>query len=386
MQATFDKIQASTLGEGGLPNEVYTSDGFFKWERDHLFASRWFGIGFSADVPEPGDIHRVDVLGASLLIVRGDDQQIRVFHNVCRHRGRQLLDEPCTRAKLIRCPYHSWTYRLDGTLSGTPHIGGSGVHTVDNFDKSRFTLYEIAVSTWLDVVFINLDGQAGPFENFIKPLVKRLERLWGTEGPAGLTPARDGFTEMEVKSNWKLAVENYLEAYHLPIVHPVLNRYSPLSQHYAYHDAADFAGQGVTSYRPVINGAERLPILSGWKEELKHTAEYPSVYPNVLIGVQHDHVFTMLLLPLASDRTLERVELQFIDEGATDNAFTDTRSAILEGWRGVFLEDVSAVEGMQYGRYSQAFDGGVFTPVLDLATRHFHRWYAQHVNAKIEAT
>lgn len=385
MHAVLNAIKASLEGDNGLPNEIYTSEAYLQWERRNIFGPRWFGIAFGADVPRPGDIRKIDMLGMSLIVVRDENRAIRVFHNVCRHRGRQLVDEPCSHARMIRCPYHAWTYRLDGRLNGTPHIGGAGLHKVEGFDKSRFSLFEVRSETWLDVVFVNLDGGADPLEQFIDPLKSRLSRLWGEGGPDAMRPAADGFMEMEVGANWKLALENYLEAYHLPIVHPGLNSYSPLSNHYCYYDARDYAGQGVTTYRPNITAGQPMPSLPGWPEEQKHTAEYPALYPNVLIGIQRDHFFTMLLLPLDSNRTLERVALQFVGDSADDPAWLNTRHAILEGWRLVFQEDISAVEGMQTGRRSDAFDGGVFTPVLDQATRHFHRWYAAEAARRPEA-
>ncbi|KAA3624600.1 MAG: aromatic ring-hydroxylating dioxygenase subunit alpha [Proteobacteria bacterium] len=376
MQAVFDAIRASGEDNRGLPSEIYTSEAFFRWERDNLFGPRWFGIAFGGDVPKPGDIRKVDALGTSFIAVRDEQNKVRVFHNVCRHRGRQLVDDACSAAKLIRCPYHAWTYRLDGRLNGTPHIGGAGVHEAEGFDKSGFSLFEIRSDTWMDVIFVNLDGGAPPLGDYIAPLRSRLSRLWGDTGPEAMRPASDGVMEMEVRSNWKLAVENYLEAYHLPIVHPGLNSYSPLSNHYCFHDGKDYAGQGVTTYRPDITAGRPVPSLSGWDEQQQHTAEYPALYPNVLIGVQRDHFFTMVLIPLGPGFTRERIELQFVGDAAEDAAWINTRHAILERWRLVFQEDIPAVEGMQTGRHSNAFDGGVFTPVLDAATRHFHRWYA----------
>lgn len=377
MQPILDAIEATRHTDHGLPNAVYTTAGFLDWEREQLFARGWFAIGFGADVANAGDMRRVDLLGQSLLMVRDIDGTLRVFHNVCRHRGRRLLDEVCRHAATIRCPYHAWTYRLDGSLRGTPHIGGAGIHRVEDFDPAGYGLFAVRSHVWCDIVFVNTDSNAAPFESYIAPLEARLAKLWGTEGPRLLSTAPDGFMDMEVASNWKLAMENYLEAYHLPVVHPGLNSYSPLSAHYCYHDAADFAGQGVHSYRPTLVAGKPPPSLPGWNADALYTAEYPAVYPNALLGVQSDHFFVMLLLPLSHDRTLERVALQFVGEAASDPVYAATRHAIREGWRSVFQEDVAAVEGMQAGRQCPAFDGGVFTPVQDLPTKHFHRWVAR---------
>lgn len=384
MDSLFSAIHASVGGVHGLPNGVYTRRDFFDWERRHIFAPRWFGVAFGADVPEVGDVRKVDVLGTSIIVVR-DRDGINVFHNVCRHRGRQLVDETATRAVLLRCPYHAWTYRLDGTLNGTPNVGGAGVHAIDGFDKSAYGLFRIESRVWMDTVFINLDGRAAPFEEYFAPVEERLTRLWGPSARDALRPARGDCLEMEVASNWKLAVENYLESYHLPTIHPGLNGYSPLSRHYHYHDAEDFAGQGVTSYDPVPHTGKSMPTIPGWPEHSAKTAEYPALYPNVLIGAQNDHFYTMLLLPVDADRTLERARLQFVGDAASNDESAATRAAILEGWRNVFQEDVEAVQGMQTGRRCDAFDGGVFTPLMDQPTRHFHRWFAARVEDALRA-
>jgi len=376
-------IANSASGTSGLPNGVYIDKDYFSWESKNLLASNWFGIGFGIDVSKSGSIKKVDVLGTSLIMVRGENETIRVFYNVCRHRGRQLVDRECDQAKLIRCPYHAWTYRLDGSLNGTPHIGGAGIHKADDFDPTQYKLFEVHCKIWMDIVFVNLNANAESFDSFIDPLEARLLPLWGESGSNQYRPAADGLMSMEVKSNWKLAVENYLEAYHLPIIHPGLNSYSPLSKHYLFHDAENFAGQGVTSYNPQYNNDIVLPSASSWSQQVKLTAEYPAIYPNILFGIQHDHAFTMLLLPVAENRTLERVQLQFVGDASTDNALAETRKEILEAWRSVFQEDVGAVEGMQAGRHCDVFDGGVFTPTLEHATKHFHRWYERKVTGML---
>lgn len=378
LEAVFDAIETNRQANRGLPGSAYTSDSFFDWECRNVFEQGWFALAFGADAPSPGDLFPVEVLGMSFIVARGEDMELRVFHNVCRHRGRRLVDGPAHGARLIRCPYHAWTYRLDGRLQGTPHIGGPGVHDVCGFAREDHSLFEVPSATWLDIVFVNPGGGAGAFADHVAPLAARLDSLWGAGGGSQLASAADCAIVMTVESNWKLALENYLEAYHLPFVHPGLNRYSPLAEHYIFADAAGFAGQGVTRYRPTL-AARALPSLPSWPIERRETAEYPALYPNALLGIQHDHLFAMLLIPQGPQRTLERVAIQFVGHAATDEASAETRRAVCAGWREVFEEDVAAVEGMQAGRRCGAFDGGVFTPVLDVATAHFHRWYAAQV-------
>jgi choline monooxygenase len=181
---------------------------------------------------------------------------------------------------------------------------------------------------------------------------------------------------IDVRCNWKLAVENYCEAYHLPWVHPALNDYSRLEDHYCFSDAQDFAGQGSLAYRLSDVAGTRLPRLEEWPADRTHVAEYPSLYPNVLLGFQADHAFAVILTPLAPDLTREEVRISYVGDGATAETYGACRAATHAAWDVVFREDVFAVEGMQQGRASPGYQGGVFSPVMDEATHHFHRWVA----------
>ncbi|MFK8076663.1 MAG: aromatic ring-hydroxylating dioxygenase subunit alpha, partial [Granulosicoccus sp.] len=161
----------------GLPNERYTSDEGFIEDREKVIAPSWACIGFVDDLPEPNYVYPVDFMGLPLLITRDNDDVIRVFHNVCSHRGMHLADAPCKTNGLVRCPYHSWTYQLDGKLRGTPHIGGFGVHEHPEFIKAEGALREVRTETWLGCVFVNLSGTAEDFQSYIAPLTRQFNEL-----------------------------------------------------------------------------------------------------------------------------------------------------------------------------------------------------------------
>jgi Phenylpropionate dioxygenase and related ring-hydroxylating dioxygenases, large terminal subunit len=127
----------------GLPNECYTSKVYFVHEREKVFFNKWTVVGVASSLPNPGDAKPYSLLGIPLIIVRDKEMQIRVFHNVCSHRGFKLLDKICTLKNVIRCPYHSWSYNFDGKLVATPHIGGLNNHQSDNFDKNKSNLKEV---------------------------------------------------------------------------------------------------------------------------------------------------------------------------------------------------------------------------------------------------
>ena len=157
----------------GLPNECYTSKEYTLIERKKLFEDKWIVIGVASSLPEIGDAKPIDLLGMPILIVRTKKNQIKVFHNVCSHRGVKLVREAGKIKKLIRCPYHSWSYDLEGELVATPHIGGMDIHQSPEFEKSKSNLKEIRSYIWLDMIMININNNEIDFEDYIKPLSER---------------------------------------------------------------------------------------------------------------------------------------------------------------------------------------------------------------------
>ena len=187
--------------------------------------------------------------------------------------------------------------------------------------------------------------------------------------------------QIEVNSNWKLAVENYCESYHLPWIHPSLNTYSRLEDHYHIMIGDNFGGQGSYAYRLSDEAGTALPRFPEWPEDKLEQAEYVSFYPNVLLGIQADHAFAMIIEPLSSGRSVEHLRLFYVGDEALDDRHAASRNATLESWRVVFSEDIDAVEGMQKGRASPGYQGGVFSPVMDNPTHHFHQWVARKVQS-----
>lgn len=364
-------------GANGLPNRVYDDAELFTFERDRVLGHTWAGLEFISNIPKKGYAKPVDFMGLSLAIFCNREGDIKVFHNVCSHRGMVLIREETEVIGKVRCPYHSWTYDLDGNLKGTPHIGGAGIHTADGFECKNHGLKEIRCSIWMGMIFINLSGDTESFEQFIQPLEQRWQAFLGKYGIEQIQVAATGSSmELQVESNWKLAVENFCESYHLPWVHPALNTYSPLDQHYNILEGDRLSGQGTYCYNPASGIGSSLPEFNDWPKDKLRQAEYIALYPNVLLGIQVDHTFAIILQPLAHNRTLEKIEISYVGEESIGDEYAANRSAVLDSWKAVFGEDVFAVEGMQNGRKSPAFKGGVFSPVLDEATHHFHQWVA----------
>jgi len=356
----------------GLANHWYTDPQRFAEERAAVFAANWAGLGFAADVPGPGDARPIDFLGQPLLMVRGRDGTLRVFQNICRHRGMILVEEPCTIQRAIRCPYHSWCYELDGRLRTTPHVGGPGTNRHDAIDRNALGLLEVRSHVWMGVVFVNLDGQAPDFETYASDVRARWAEF---DHPLHFAP--DGSFTLDVATNWKLAVENYCESYHLPWVHPGLNSYSRLEDHYHIEAPGAFSGQGTMVYRPMLSpDGRRFPEFPGLSEKWAEGAEYIALYPNVLLGVHKDHTFAIVLEPVSTERTREHVAIFYTDEAVLGEDWADMRTKNTAMWKEVFEEDIFVVEGMQRGRHAGMFDGGKFSPVMDSPTHCFHAWVA----------
>ena len=358
----------------GLPNEHYINSDIFDEEKHALLFKKWAGLAVGADVPDPGDAVPITFLGMPLLLIRDRSNQIRVFQNTCRHRGMILVETPQKIEGAIRCPYHSWCYTTDGRLVSTPHVGGPGHNTHKDIDRAMLGLIEIRSHIWRDVVWVNINGKAAPFEQAMRDVIQR----WSEFDQPMYHGGTDSRFELKLKCNWKLAVENFCESYHLPWIHPGLNSYSRLEDHYNIENYGHYSGQGTSVYRQIEgeNGA-RFPDFSGLSEKWQTSAEYISVYPNVLLGVQRDHAFAILLIPDGPENTVEKIHLYY-PSNATDAAL---RAKNTEQWKGVFKEDVFVVEGMQRGRHGTQFDGGRFSPVMDSPTHCFHDWTAQNVQA-----
>jgi choline monooxygenase len=199
----------------GLPGKFY-GEPFYRLEQDRLFARSWCAVAFASQLPNPGDMQPIDLAGWPIVIVRDKDGEIRAFHNVCRHRCIRLVTEPTHRA-LIRCPWHSWAYSLDGSLVATPEIGGANINEAEGIDRSQLGLKPIRVGRWLDYIFVNLDDQASSFERYIAP-TKALLADYELEHLIASDQIKDVY-----ESNWKIAMEGGLEHYHLPFAHPHLS-------------------------------------------------------------------------------------------------------------------------------------------------------------------
>ncbi|MGC1487974.1 MAG: aromatic ring-hydroxylating dioxygenase subunit alpha [Albidovulum sp.] len=375
-EPSLSAVMTSVNLARGLPNEHYTSKDVFDEEKRSVFFKNWAGIGFGKDVPEAGDAKPVEFLGMPLLIVRDHDGSVGVFQNTCRHRGMVLVSEATKIRGAIRCPYHSWCYSLKGDLRSTPHVGGPGQNLHPDIKRDELGLFRIRTFVWFDVIFVNISGDAPEFEVAHGDLLAR----WAEFDQPLFSGGADSSFKLSVNTNWKLAVENYCESYHLPWVHPGLNSYSRLEDHYHIEAVDKYSGQGTLVYRQMISDEnKKFADFADLSDKWDTGAEYVAVYPNVLLGVQRDHTFALILEAVDVDQTVEHVELYYPVAPTETPEFDDMRTKNAKLWKTVFEEDIFVVEGMQKGRKGEFFDGGKFSPAMDGPTHNFHHWVAGQI-------
>ena len=378
----LDVVKKPISKAHGLPNECYTSKEYSLIERKKLFENKWVVVGVASSLPNIGDIKPFDLLGIPLLLVRNKKGKVKVFHNICSHRGSKLVTELCKNKNIIRCPYHSWSYNLDGDLIATPHIGGMNKHKSPGFQNSKSNLKEIKSHVWLDLIMVNINNNQISFEKYIKPLDDRWSKFWPNKDRKLIKHSNDyGYFKLEAKCNWKFAIENYCESYHLPWIHPGLNSYSKIEDHYHIQGLPNrFAGQGTVVYNPRLKGKNKLPCFPNWPKNKQNIAEYVALFPNVMLGIHKDHYYAYWLEPISHEFTIEHMELYYVGkEAAISKKFKSLRKQNHKLWEDIQKEDVDIIQRMQIGRNSPAYNGGNFSPIMDNPTHHFHKWVATNI-------
>jgi len=358
----------------GLPSEHYISEDVYQEEKNAILFKNWAALDVGNSIPNAGDAKPIDFMRMPLLMVRDRDGSIGVFQNTCRHRGMTLVSEPTKIRGVITCPYHGWCYGTKGDLRATPHVGGMGKNTHESIKNEELGLFVVRSHVWNDIIFINVSGDAPEFSEYASEL---LERWKDFDQPIFHGGENSAFT-MEVNTNWKLAVENYCESYHVPYIHPELSIISRIEDHYNIDEAESYCGQGTNVYKRLTgDDGSTLPEFKYLSSKWDEGAEYVTLFPNVLLGVHCDHLFTMILQPLSTEKTLEHTHIYYAYDPKKhpENEFISMRNAMF--WKEVFTEDIMSVEGMQASRHGKFFDGGKFTPAHDGPTYRFHTWVAK---------
>src|SRR5437867_4083972 len=282
-----------------LPGRFYHDPAIWELEQARLFSRRWVCVGRADQLPVPGDYRTVTVGPESIIVVRGEDDGLRAFLNVCRHRGARLCPSEPGRARALRCRYHAWTYGLDGTLVGAP-----GVQDVAGFDRRGFGLIPVALETWEGLVWVSLAEAPPPLRDQLVPqLVTRFgdaEQLRAYR-IGELRVART--IEYEVRANWKLVVENFMECYHCAPMHPELVRWLPAFRSGVTQEPG--LGTRLAEDAEALTLSGRAPASPFAGLPAGHERHYFGMVlrPNVFLNLLPDHVIIHTLSPLGPERS-----------------------------------------------------------------------------------
>lgn len=336
-----------------LESHLYIDPEVFTAEKERIFARTWQVVGHDSQVARPGDYFTINLLGEPLLIVRGAEGQLRGFYNVCRHRAGPPA-EGCGSRKLFRCGYHGWTYGLDGSLISAPEFEG--------LRAEEFALAPVRTEEWSSLIFVNLNAEAKPLMEDLGELPRQAEGF----GLSGMKLFERRTYEM--RCNWKTYIDNYLEGYHLPSVHPGLNRELDYNAYivepYARH---------VRQFSP-IRGAKTGDATPRRYQEAREdlTTDYFWSFPNWMLNCYPDNVSLNIILPLETERTRAIFEWYLPEESLGSQAAHDSVNFSDQIQR----EDVAICETVQKNLHSRSYHRGRYSVKQEKGVHAFHRMYA----------
>ena len=354
MIKTFHRtVEAYRQGAHTMPGAYYTSPEIMEEERARLFPHMWHCVGRASAVANGGDFLTRDVAGESIMLVRGKDATLRAFFNICRHRSTRLCSQASGQfSETIQCPYHAWTYGIDGRLIGAPHM-----NEVEGFDKKDYPLHQAAVAEWEGFVFVNVSRDPQPFAEWFAPLIGRLARY-------ELASLKVGHSvTYEVKSNWKLVFQNYSECLHCPMIHPELSTMMPYTSGANDLIEGPFLGgyMELNHESATVSGKACGRLVSAaLPQDDRKRAYYYTVMPNLLLSIHPDYVNYYLITPLSVDRTLVESEWMFSPANEGNAAFNPKEA--VEFWDITNRQDWAICEQSQLGIQSSRYEPGPYSP------------------------
>jgi choline monooxygenase len=332
-----------------IPSTWYTDPRFHALDREAIFATTWQGVGHTSMVARPGEYFLTEVAGDPIIVLRDRDGGLRAFYNVCRHRGGPLAIEPAGCVHALTCRYHGWTYLLDGTLRGVPQFDRTEL-----FDRRDFGLVPVRLERWEDFLFVNLDPAPGI--SVAESLAGITERI----RPNRLTTKRlVRRRDYRVESNWKVYIDNFLEGYHIPHVHPELNQ------------ALDYLRYR-TEIHPYYN-LQHSPL----REDNVYTGDgggeafYYWIYPNFMLNVLPNRIQVNLVVPEAHDTC--RVVFWYYYDDSTAPGQPERIEADVTASDVVQDEDREICARVQQGLASRAYDRGRFSVEMESGVHHFQQ-------------
>jgi Rieske 2Fe-2S family protein len=351
---TTDTFKA---GAKTLPQRYFFSPEIFVEEREKIFSTQWVLVGHQSQLAQAGDYFTADVASESLIIVRDKRGEIRGFYNVCRHRGSRLLENRNGQPRKLsgfKCPYHAWTYGLDGRLLGAPRMDD-----VPGFDKANYPLHRVNLGLWEGFIFVNL-AEAGSRTGFVslEDWFAPLQGKFSHWNMSILQPAKR--IEYEVCANWKLMFENYSECYHCPGVHPQLQKVSPYDS--AENDLREgpFLGgfMKINPGKSLTTSGNACAAFVGKIENLQQVFYY-SIFPNMLLSLHPEYVMVHQLWPQSPERTLIVCDWLFHPEAFGRKDFRPDDA--IEFWDMTNKQDWHVCELSQQGISSRAYEPGPYS-------------------------
>ena len=349
-QATraFRKASKPTAAKS-MPQKYFVSEEIFAEEQKKIFAEEWLLVGHQSQIAKPGDYFVIEAAGESLIVIRDSKFEIRAFFNVCRHRGSRLKEDTCGNSSTIQCPYHAWTYGLDGRLVGAPHMD-----EVPGFNKSDYPLHRVELGIWEGFIFVNLANKAMPLEKWFAPLKGKFSH-WNM---AILRPAKR--ITYDVRANWKLMFENYSECYHCPGVHPQLQKVSPYDSAENDLRKGPFLGgfMKINPGKSLTMTGNACAAFVGKIENLQQVFYY-TIFPNMLLSLHPEYVMVHQLWPQSPGRTLVICDWLFHPDAFAGKNFNPQDA--IEFWDMTNRQDWHVCELSQQGLASRAYVPGPFS-------------------------
>jgi glycine betaine catabolism A len=368
--AALDTTRQEFSAARTLPGAAYESAAVYALERRAVFGAHWLCMGRVADVVAIGDYLVREIAGESILIVRGEDNVIRAFFNVCRHRGSRLIDGDGGQAlRRIVCPYHAWSYQLDGRLQIAPLMRA-------DFCREEHGLTPVRLEHWQGFLFVALSAEVPPLAHCFSDMPD-LSRYRMAELVVGKRIVYD------VHANWKLVCENYTECYHCQGAHPQLHKLTELihRDQRPIEIGACFSG-GPMRLRDGVEtmskgGQRSLPLIRGLSHDDTRYVHYYVIYPNMLLSPHPDYVLVHRLLPLAENRTAVICEWLVMPDATVDQLHD-----VVDFWDVTNKQDWRLCERAQLGVSSDGYRQGPYAQAED-CVHAFDRWYAERIAAAL---
>jgi Rieske 2Fe-2S family protein len=370
---TFMKtVEAYKQGARTMPGRYYTSAEVLREEQEKIWRRQWISVGRTAELASPGDYRTVLIGGESLIVLRDQPGKLRAFFNICRHRGTRLcMSERGRLSETIQCPYHAWTYALDGRLIGAPHM-----HEVEGFQKADYPLHQAALAEWNGFYFVNLDREPQVFTKVFAPLGDRFDRF---NLPALVTVRRIVY---DVRANWKLIMQNYSECLHCPTIHPELSTKLPYTS--GANDLVEgrFLGGYMDIKAPnesatMTGRACGLP-LGNLSADDRSRGYYYTLFPSMMLSLHPDYAVYYTVWPRAPQESQVVCEWMVHPDSPQSPGYNIADAE--EFWDRTNRQDWDICERSQLGVASARYEPGPYSPRESMPAA-WDREYLRHMEA-----